>query len=831
MQYKPAKPVKITAVYACARIDVARRAKTLKAGRMNPLNTCSRCLRAVGQVQRAASSGSPRLLSTSFGHQAAAQAQRRRDPSTGPSASSPPAKASKGPKTTNTATPSSATPSSATPSSAPQSSATQSSAAQSSAAQSSSREPSEGATSGSSPNADANDMPSTAMMQSHIRRSLTRPTPIDRAASLLRSTASSATETYIIYGLTLSFFQSGSAAVAYTIPESVRTEILTGKGPPKTANGEDIGVPAEESIGSVWFDGDSGFGLQPTFSTWSQVTFLHMYLLTVRLRAMSSAANFKLYQQYLLEHFSQAAEEKMMLLHTISARGIRNKYLKDLFVQWRGVLAAYDEGLIKGDAVLASAVWRNVFKGDEQVDWEKAARVVAWMRAVIAELAQVEDVKALGQPGVLGGPQGVWKRSWEKVAKSTTVVAANRNAIMQLLALLASLPLLLSLLSLSLAAEDLYKVLGLDKSASERDLKRAYRTLSKKYHPDKKSTGDSQKFLEVAEAYEALSDPTTRKIYDQYGHDGLASHKRGGQAGGQQHDPRGNDMDVRLNVPLKSFYTGADTDFTIERQQICEECEGSGSADGQVDRCGKCQGRGIVVQKHMLAPGIFQQVQGPCDACGGQGKVIKHRCKVCGGAKVVRRKVTLTASVERGMPRGGRLVFDGEADEHPDWVAGNLNVHVHELEPDLNNFHVDERADGNFFRRKDSDLYYTEVLSLREAWMGDWTRNVSHLDGHTVQLSRPRGHVVQPGTIDTIPGEGMPTWQEGHLHEHDHDIDEFGKLYVEYVVVLPDQMETSMEQDFHALWEKWRKKNGRDLQSELGRPWTGEVKESGKDEL
>ncbi|RMZ89016.1 hypothetical protein DV736_g3753, partial [Chaetothyriales sp. CBS 134916] len=361
---------------------------------MNPLNTCSRCLQVVGQAQRAAHSGSPRLLSTSLGHHAAAQERRQRDPFTDPPTSPPPAKASKAskaPKMTNTTM------------------------------QSPPGELSNSTTSGPSSYEDANDMPSTAMMQSHIRRSLTRPTSIDRAASLLRSTASSATETYIIYGLTLSFFQSGSAAVAYTIPESVRTEILTGKGPPKTANGEDIGVPTEESIDSIWFDTDSGFGLQPSFSTWSQVTFLHMYLLTVRLRAMSSAANFKLYQQYLLEHFSQAAEEKMMLLHTISARGIRNQYLKDLFVQWRGVLAAYDEGLIKGDAVLASAVWRNVFKGDEEVDWEKVARVVAWMRAVIAELSRVEDVKALGQPGVLGGPQGIWNKSWDKVTKSTTL--------------------------------------------------------------------------------------------------------------------------------------------------------------------------------------------------------------------------------------------------------------------------------------------------------------------------------------------------------------------------------------------------------------------------
>src|SRR5271170_6593312 len=101
------------------------------------------------------------------------------------------------------------------------------------------------------------------------------------------------------------------------------------------------------------------------------------------------------------------------------------------------------------------------------------------------------------------------------------------------------LHLLLFVLPLVFGAEDYYHLLGLDKSCSERDLKRAYRTLSKKYHPDKNAGNESahNKFVQVAEAYEALSDPTTRKIYDQYGHDGLENHKRGGQGGGQRHDP------------------------------------------------------------------------------------------------------------------------------------------------------------------------------------------------------------------------------------------------------------------------------------------------------
>lgn len=100
---------------------------------------------------------------------------------------------------------------------------------------------------------------------------------------------------------------------------------------------------------------------------------------------------------------------------------------------------------------------------------------------------------------------------------------------MLLLSLIPKLLPLLALIALTLATtEDLYKILGLDRSCSERDMKKAYRTLAKKYHPDK-SSGDEKKFLEVTEAFEALSDPTTRKIYDQYGHDGLANHKRGGQ--------------------------------------------------------------------------------------------------------------------------------------------------------------------------------------------------------------------------------------------------------------------------------------------------------------
>ncbi|PQE04623.1 chaperone dnaj protein [Rutstroemia sp. NJR-2017a BBW] len=238
-----------------------------------------------------------------------------------------------------------------------------------------------------------------------------------------------------------------------------------------------------------------------------------------------------------------------------------------------------------------------------------------------------------------------------------------------------------------------------------RDIKRAYRTLSKKYHPDK-NPGDEtakQKFVEVAEAYEALSVPETRKIYDQYGHEGLKQRQQGGGGGGH-HDPfdlfsrffgggghfghqhgqrRGPDMEVRVGIPLRDFYNGHSTEFQLEKQMICEECEGTGSADGQVDTCNACHGHGVQIKKHQLAPGIFQQVQVKCDHCDGQGKTIKHKCPVCSGSRVVRKVQTHQLVIERGAPKGKQVNYENEADESPDWVAGDLHVTLVEKEPSL----------------------------------------------------------------------------------------------------------------------------------------------------
>jgi DnaJ-related protein SCJ1 len=316
------------------------------------------------------------------------------------------------------------------------------------------------------------------------------------------------------------------------------------------------------------------------------------------------------------------------------------------------------------------------------------------------------------------------------------------------------------------------------------------------------------KFVEIADAYDVLSTSSLRKVYDQYGHAGVEQQRKGGAAGGQPHDPfdlfsrffgggghfghapgqrRGPDMEMRATLPLRDFYTGNEIRFLIEKQQICDTCEGTGSKDHQVETCDLCSGRGVVIKKHMLA------------------------------------------DIEPGMDKGQRLVFENEADESPDWVAGDLILILDEREPQLGSSDED-RTDGTFFRRKGKDLFWKETLSLREAWMGEWSRNLTHLDGHVVRLGRKRGEVVQPLSVETVDGEGMPHYSEGHLQDLEAEDDSPGKLYVEYTVVLPDEMESGMEKEFFALWEKWRKKIGVDLAKDSGRPVPPPAEE-GKDEL
>ncbi|KAK4167578.1 CBP3-like protein [Cladorrhinum sp. PSN259] len=185
---------------------------------------------------------------------------------------------------------------------------------------------------------------------------------------------------YFIYTSTERLYKACAAQADYDISKEARK-----KGQLKlTEEGEEIGTSKTKN---PWHD---ELGLLPTFSTWAQVSMLHLYLLLVRLRNTSKEHQ-SAWQDQLVNHFFYQAEAKMEITHAIHSRTIRQTYLKDLFVQWRGLIMSCDEGLIKGDAVLASAVWRNLFKAREDVDLRALAAVVGWMRSGIRALDALPD--------------------------------------------------------------------------------------------------------------------------------------------------------------------------------------------------------------------------------------------------------------------------------------------------------------------------------------------------------------------------------------------------------------------------------------------------------
>ena len=215
-------------------------------------------------------------------------------------------------------------------------------------------------------------------------------------------TLKSTTEPYIAYGSTEDLFRECARQCNYTVPSRLSTPPTD---PPRTVAGEDLGQ------GEGWWyrpKETGGLGLDVTFNTWAQVMYLHMYMLTVRLRCFP-AQHARIWHQNLLDHFFYAAEDRMVQWHNIATRSTRNKYLKDLWQQWRGVILSYDEGLIKGDALLAAAVWRNVFKAGLETDVGDLALVTAYMRGQLQMLDALSDEKVASGDVQFGDPSGVRK--------------------------------------------------------------------------------------------------------------------------------------------------------------------------------------------------------------------------------------------------------------------------------------------------------------------------------------------------------------------------------------------------------------------------------------
>jgi len=321
----------------------------------------------------------------------------------------------------------------------------------------------------------------------------------------------------------------------------------------------------------------------------------------------------------------------------------------------------------------------------------------------------------------------------------------------------------------------LYQDLGVPQDASAADIKKAYRQMAMKHHPDK--GGDPEKFKQITKAYEILGDEEKRERYNKYGekgvengggpssHDIFSSLFGGGRGeergrGGMR---KGKDVMFKLNVTLADLYCGGSKKLRLSKSTLCESCGGKGGS--KVQPCRPCKGQGIKVIVRQIGPGMIQQMQAQCDECDGRGEIISPaaRCKACNGEKTVKSKKTLEVQIDKGMSQGSKIIFRQESDQAPNMIPGDVQV-------------VLEQEEHPYFKREGAQLFFKKKISLVEALTG-LQFHLEHLDRRVLKISSDPGQIISPGSVKCIRDEGMPLQKNPT---------QTGNLYIEFDVQFPD---------------------------------------------
>lgn len=311
--------------------------------------------------------------------------------------------------------------------------------------------------------------------------------------------------------------------------------------------------------------------------------------------------------------------------------------------------------------------------------------------------------------------------------------------------------------------QELYDALGVEKTATASQIKKAYYALARVEHPDK--GGDPEKFKKIQAAYEVLKDEDKRKKYDQYGLEGVegemgegaddlfsaffGGRRRGGN-GGPQGPKKGPDVKHPLKVSLEDLYNGKTAKLAVSRDKIV----------GTPEICKECNGKGVMVRLRQIGPGMVQQIQQQCSACGATGYDVKKQ----------KERQVLEVVIEKGMKNGEKIRFRGMSDEQPNAEPGDIMFILQEKEHDT-------------FTRKGSDLLIRKEISLCEALCG-YEFMITHLDGRKLLIKSKPGEIIRPDSggassepyMKCVMDEGMP--KQGSPFEK-------GRLFVFFHITFP----------------------------------------------
>jgi len=343
---------------------------------------------------------------------------------------------------------------------------------------------------------------------------------------------------------------------------------------------------------------------------------------------------------------------------------------------------------------------------------------------------------------------------------------------------------------------DYYEVLGVEKNASEDEIKKAYRKIAIKYHPDRNPGNKEaeEKFKEAAEAYDVLHDPKKRQQYDQFGFDGpnmggFSGFSGGGFSmddifsmfgdvfgghggfsgfggfGGGQRQPaqhRGSDLRLKVRMNLQEVSTGVTKKFKVKKDVCCQHCHGTGAEKGSsAETCPTCHGSGVVTRTTQSLFGMMQ-TQSVCPTCNGEGKIIKNKCHECGGSGIVKGEEVVEIKIPAGVAEGMvvNVPGKGNAGIH-NGVNGNIQVFIEEEKNDT-------------FIRDNNNLIYNLLLDFPTAALGGQVE-IPTVDGSKVKIKIEPG--TQPGKTLRLRGKGLPPVQGYGNH--------IGDLVVNISVYVP----------------------------------------------
>lgn len=350
-----------------------------------------------------------------------------------------------------------------------------------------------------------------------------------------------------------------------------------------------------------------------------------------------------------------------------------------------------------------------------------------------------------------------------------------------------------------MAKRDYYEILGVEKSASKDEIKKAYRKLSKKYHPDiNKEEGSDEKFKEVAEAYEVLSDEDKRSQYDRFGHEGMKSQFGGGGfqgssgfggfedifssffGGGRQADPnaprKGDDLQYTMTVDFEEAVFGVTKTITIKKEVTCDTCDGNGAKPGtSKSTCSMCSGAGRVAVEQNTPFGRIQ-TERTCPTCEGTGQEIKEPCNKCKGSGTVTKDVDIEVTVPEGVDNGQQIRVQGHGEPGVNGgPSGDLYI-VFRVRPDSR------------FTRDGDDIHYELPITFAQAALGD-----------EIKVPTISSEVVLTIPAGTQTGRRFRLKEKGVKNVHGYG---YGDQFITVKVVTPTKLSDEEVEIFRSLAEQ-----------------------------